>query len=71
MGIVGLLSQLSLVSRSTGSIGVLLVGLAVGVDYSLLFIRREREERQGRAQQGRGAAQVAAAASGRAILIWV
>jgi uncharacterized membrane protein YdfJ with MMPL/SSD domain len=46
---------------------VLLVGLAVGVDYSLFYIRREREER--RAGRSEGAALAAAAAtSGRAIL---
>ena len=45
MGLVGLLSQLSPVSSSTSSV-ILLVGLAVGVDYSLFYIRREREERK-------------------------
>ena len=43
-------------SRSTDSVGsvVLLIGLAVGVDYSLFYLRREREERAaGRAERGR------------------
>ena len=30
---------------------ILLIGLAVGVDYSLFYIRREREERRGRAER--------------------
>ena len=34
---------------------VLLVGMAVGIDYSLFYLRREREERA-RAAAGRGAA---------------
>ena len=47
---------------------VLLVGLAVGVDYSLFYIRREREERaKGRSKLD--ALDMAAATSGRAVLI--
>ena len=47
---------------------VVLVGLAVGVDYSLFYLRREREER--RAGRSAGAALAAAAAtSGRAVLV--
>ena len=47
---------------------VLLVGLAVGVDYSLFYLRREREER--RAGRSEGAAlEAAAATSGRAVLV--
>ncbi|MBB5786181.1 MMPL family transporter [Jiangella mangrovi] len=47
---------------------VLLVGMAVGVDYSLFYVRREREERE----KGRGtmdAVAVAAATSGRAVVV--
>jgi uncharacterized membrane protein YdfJ with MMPL/SSD domain len=47
---------------------LLLIGLAVGVDYSLFYIRREREERA----RGRGpeaALEAAAATSGRAVLL--
>jgi uncharacterized membrane protein YdfJ with MMPL/SSD domain len=47
---------------------ILLIGLAVGVDYSLFYIRREREERTG----GKGpeaALEAAAATSGRAVLL--
>ena len=47
---------------------VLLVGLAVGVDYSLFYLRREREERA--AGKGeRAALEAAAATSGRSVLI--
>ena len=45
MGLVALVSQLVPVSDSTSNV-ILLVGLAVGVDYSLFYIRREREERK-------------------------
>ena len=45
MGLVAVVSQLVPVSDSTANV-VLLVGLAVGVDYSLFYIRREREERK-------------------------
>jgi len=47
---------------------VLLIGLAVGVDYSLFYLKREREERAA----GRGseaALEAAAATSGRSVLI--
>ena len=47
---------------------ILLIGLAVGVDYSLFYLRREREERKaGRSE--RAALEAAAATSGRAVLI--
>jgi RND superfamily putative drug exporter len=47
---------------------ILLIGLAVGIDYSLFYIRREREER--RAGRGeRAALEAAAATSGRAVLV--
>jgi putative drug exporter of the RND superfamily len=53
---------------STTSSIVLLVGMAVGIDYSLFYLRREREERA----RGRGkveAVRIAAATSGRAIVV--
>src|SRR5438128_3486340 len=47
---------------------ILLVGLAVGVDYSLFYLKREREERAlGRSP--RAALEAAAATSGRSVLI--
>ena len=47
IGILGPVSQLSPVSESISSV-VLLIGLAVGVDYALFYVRRVREERAGR-----------------------
>ena len=47
---------------------VLLIGLAVGVDYSMFYLRREREERAaGRSE--RDALEIAAATSGRSVLV--
>jgi uncharacterized membrane protein YdfJ with MMPL/SSD domain/pimeloyl-ACP methyl ester carboxylesterase len=47
---------------------VLLIGLAVGVDYTMFYLRREREERAaGRSE--RAALEAAAATSGRSVLI--
>ena len=47
---------------------MLLIGLAVGVDYSMFYLRREREERAaGRSE--RAAIEAAAATSGRSVLI--
>ena len=47
---------------------ILLIGLAVGVDYSLFYLRREREERAAGRSEG-AALEAAAATSGRAVLI--
>jgi uncharacterized membrane protein YdfJ with MMPL/SSD domain len=67
MGLLGPLSHLSPVSESINSV-VLLIGLAVGVDYALFYIRRQREERAaGRSEEA--SLEAAAATSGRAILI--
>jgi uncharacterized membrane protein YdfJ with MMPL/SSD domain len=67
MGLLGPLSHLSPVSDSINSV-VLLIGLAVGVDYALFYIRRQREERAaGRSEEA--SLEAAAATSGRAILI--
>jgi uncharacterized membrane protein YdfJ with MMPL/SSD domain len=47
---------------------VLLIGLAVGVDYAMFYLRREREERAaGRSE--RAALEAAAATSGRSVLV--
>ena len=70
MGTLGLLapiSQIVPIADAASSV-VLLVGLAVGVDYSMFYLRREREERDaGRSNEA--ALEVAAATSGRAVLI--
>ncbi|NIS33015.1 MAG: MMPL family transporter, partial [Actinobacteria bacterium] len=47
---------------------VLLIGMAVGVDYSLFYIRREREQRAGGDPVER-AIEIAAATSGRAVVV--
>src|SRR3954454_15541732 len=67
LGLVALPSSLLPVDQNLAAV-VLLIGLAVAVDYSLFYLRREREERA--AGRSEGAALVAAAAtSGRAILV--
>jgi uncharacterized membrane protein YdfJ with MMPL/SSD domain len=67
MGLLGLLSQFVPMDPNVNSV-VILVGLAVGVDYSLFYLRREREERRaGRSESA--ALQAAAATSGRAVLV--
>ncbi|MFJ8545843.1 MMPL family transporter [Streptomyces sp. NPDC093586] len=67
MGLLALSSQLVPVDSMTSSV-LLLMGLAVGVDYCLFYIRREREERAaGRDKES--ALRIAAATSGRSVLI--
>jgi uncharacterized membrane protein YdfJ with MMPL/SSD domain len=67
IGLLGPISQIAPVDESINSV-ILLIGLAVGVDYSLFYLRREREERAaGRGEQA--ALEAAAATSGRAVLI--
>src|SRR5918999_753942 len=66
-GLVSLPSQIVPMDENVSAV-VLLIGLAVGVDYSLFYLRREREERAaGRSE--RAALEAAAATSGRAVLI--
>lgn len=67
IGGLGLISQVFPASDASTSL-VVLLGLAVGVDYSLFYIRREREERE----RGRGPDAALAATSatvGRAVVI--
>ena len=67
IGLVGPLSQIAPVDQSINEV-ILLIGLAVGVDYSLFYLRRVREERAaGRSNEA--AIEAAAATSGRAVLI--
>src|SRR3954451_10260463 len=67
LGLVALPSHLLPVDANLPAV-ILLIGLAVGVDYALFYLRREREERaSGRSDQS--ALQTAAATSGRAVLI--
>jgi uncharacterized membrane protein YdfJ with MMPL/SSD domain len=67
IGLVALPSQLVPVDEQIAEV-ILLIGLAVGVDYSLFYLRREREERQAGRTEGAALA-AAAATSGRAVLI--
>jgi uncharacterized membrane protein YdfJ with MMPL/SSD domain len=67
IGLVSIPSQIFPVDDAIGSV-ILLIGMAVGVDYSLFYLRREREERA-RGRSPREAIDVAAATSGRAVLI--
>jgi RND superfamily putative drug exporter len=55
------------VGQSTSEV-VLIIGMAVGVDYSLFYLRREREERAKGASTEQ-ALRIAAATSGRAIVV--
>jgi putative drug exporter of the RND superfamily len=55
------------VGQSTSEV-VLLIGMAVGIDYTLFYLRREREERAGGATVAE-AVRIAAGTSGRAIVI--
>jgi RND superfamily putative drug exporter len=66
-GLVAIVSQLIPMSQSVSEV-ILLVGLAVGVDYSLFYIKREREEKAA-GRSSRAALEAAAATSGRAVLI--
>ena len=67
LGLLALPSQLVPMDPNVSSV-IVLVGLAVGVDYSLFYLRREREERRaGRTAEAALAA--AAATSGRAVLV--
>jgi putative drug exporter of the RND superfamily len=54
--------------RSGTSEIVLILGMAVGVDYSLFYLRREREERAA-GRSPAAALRIAAATSGRAIVV--
>ena len=65
--LIALPSQFIPVDESIAEV-ILLIGLAVGIDYSLFYLRREREERAaGRSEHA--ALEAAAATSGRAVLI--
>ncbi|MCX4407233.1 MMPL family transporter [Streptomyces sp. NBC_01764] len=67
MGLMGIVSHLQPMSDTANSV-MLLVGLAVGVDYCLFYLRREREEREAGRDAG-AALRIAAATSGRAIVV--
>jgi RND superfamily putative drug exporter len=67
IGLTDIISHITPMDPNVGAV-VMLVGLAVGVDYTLFYLRREREERAaGRGE--RTALEAAAATSGRSVLI--
>src|ERR687897_498400 len=65
--LIAIPSQFIPVDESIAEV-ILLIGLAVGIDYSLFYLRREREERAAGRSEG-AALEAAAATSGRAVLI--
>jgi RND superfamily putative drug exporter len=67
VSLLALPSQLVPMDSNVASV-VVLVGLAVGVDYSLFYMRREREERRA-GRSASAALEAAAATSGRAVLV--
>jgi RND superfamily putative drug exporter len=66
-GLLAVSSQFVPVAMQASAV-VLLIGLAVGVDYSLFYLRRAREERAA-GRSSRDAIEIAAATSGRAVLV--
>jgi putative drug exporter of the RND superfamily len=67
LGLFAIPSQIWPTDGSAQSV-ILLIGLAVGVDYSLFYLKREREERANGLRPG-AALEAAAATSGRSVLI--
>jgi uncharacterized membrane protein YdfJ with MMPL/SSD domain len=66
-GLAALPSQVLPLAQEAQAV-VLLIGLAVGVDYSMFYLKRERQERAaGRSE--RAALEAAAATSGRSVLV--
>jgi RND superfamily putative drug exporter len=67
LGLAAVVSHFQHASDATNSV-MLLMGMAVGVDYSLFYLKREREERAS-GRTGRDALHRAAATSGHAVLV--
>ena len=67
LGLVGPISHIAPVDQTISNV-ILLIGLAVGVDYSLFYLKRVREERAAGRVNG-AAIEAAAATSGRAVLV--
>jgi RND superfamily putative drug exporter len=66
-GLLALISHRVHLDSSASSV-MLLVGLAVGVDYCMFYLRREREERAS-GNDAHTALRIAAATSGRSVLV--
>ncbi len=67
LGLSTLASHLVPATDTTASV-ILLIGMAVGVDYSLFYVRREREERA-KGRSGLDAVEIAAETSGHAVVV--
>ncbi|WP_328479097.1 MMPL family transporter [Streptomyces sp. NBC_00377] len=67
MGLMSIVSHFQPMDDTASSV-MLLVGLAVGVDYCLFYLRREREERAA-GRDPETALRIAAATSGRAVIV--
>jgi uncharacterized membrane protein YdfJ with MMPL/SSD domain len=67
IGLVALPSQIIPLDQNVPAV-ILLIGLAVGVDYSLFYLKRQREERAA-GKSSHAAIEAAAATSGRSVLI--
>ncbi len=67
LGLSAVVSQLFPADDSVAAV-ILLIGLAVGVDYSMFYLRREREERA-RGRDMYSSLEIAGATSGRAVVI--
>jgi RND superfamily putative drug exporter len=67
IGLLALPSQVLPMDDAVNAV-VLLIGLAVGVDYSMFYLKREREERAAGRSEG-ASVEAAAATSGRSVLI--
>src|SRR3989440_9544754 len=67
LGLLGPLSQLFPVEDSAKTV-VLLIGMAVGVDYALFFVVRSRSERR-RGRSPSEAVETAVRTSGRAVVV--
>jgi uncharacterized membrane protein YdfJ with MMPL/SSD domain len=66
-GLLGPLSQITALHAAVGQV-TMLIGLAVGVDYAMFYMRRMMEEKD-KGRSSDAALDVAAATSGRAVLI--
>jgi uncharacterized membrane protein YdfJ with MMPL/SSD domain len=66
-GLLGPVSQLSPLHEAVGQV-TMLIGLAVGVDYAMFYLRRMMEE-QDKGRSPAAALDIAAATSGRAVLV--
>jgi len=67
VSLVAIPSQLHAIDPSISEV-ILLVGMAVGVDYSLFYLRRQRQERA-TGRTNADALDIAAATSGRSVLV--